>query len=274
MTLQIANSTTPSQRNLVKLKQNNLRKKPLLKLNCVGTKNSAGRNNSGTITSYHKGGGHKKRYRKINFCRKTNSSGIITSIEYDPNRTANIASVYDYLNNEYYYILAPQNICVGDIVKSGVNAEPKIGHSLPISKIPVGSLIHNINPKKSKKAQITRSAGTFSYLIEKTAKTARLLISSGEQRFISVECYATIGIVSNEFFFLTKLGKAGRSRWLNKRPKVRGVATNPIDHPHGGGEGKTSGGHSLTPWGKPSKGNSTSKSKNKLIILKRKNAKI
>ncbi len=274
MALQIVNPVTPSQRNLVKLKKKNLRKTPLLKSNCLGLKNSSGRNNSGTITSYGKGGGHKQKYRKINFYRKTNSLGIITSIEYDPNRTANIASVYNYLSNEYYYILAPKSISVGDIIKSGSNAEPKIGHSLPISKIPVGSLIHNICPKKNKKAQISRAAGTFSYLIEKTAKTARILISSGEQRFLSTECYATIGIVSNEFKFLTKLGKAGRSRWLNKRSKVRGVAMNPIDHPHGGGEGKTSGGYSLTPWGKPSKNNSTSKSNNKLIISKNKNVAI
>ena len=270
MTLKKINPTTPSQRNLIITYRKNLKKTPLIKSKIIGFKNSSGRNNLGIITSYHRGGGHKQKYRELNFSRKNNSFGIITSIEYDPNRTANIASVYDFLISKYFYILAPKNLKIGDIVKSGSNVEPKLGHSLPISKIPVGSLIHNISSKINKKAQISRAAGTFSQLIEKTSKHGRIKISSGEQKFLSVNCYATIGIVSNDLFFFTTIGKAGRSRWLNKRPYVRGVAMNPVDHPHGGGEGKTSGGRtSVTPWGKPTKGGKTSKSKNISIILKK-----
>lgn len=257
--------TTPSQRHLIKINRKHLRKNPFIKSKIKGIKNSSGRNNKGKITAYHKGNGHKQKYRKINFYRTNNSIGIIATIEYDPNRTARIASVYDIETQNYFYMLAPKNLKIGDIVKSGSSAEPLLGHSLPISKIPVGSLIHNISPKKKKKAQISRSAGTFSYLIEKTADYCQIKISSGEQRFLATDCYATIGIVSNEFNFLTNKGKAGRSRWLNIRPTVRGVAMNPIDHPHGGGEGKSSGA-SLTPWGKPTKSGSTSRTRNKLII--------
>jgi large subunit ribosomal protein L2 len=260
--------TTPSQRHLLKIKRKHLQKSPFIKSKIKGIKKSSGRNNQGKITSYHKGGGHKQKYRKINFYRTNDSIGIITTIEYDPNRTANIASVYDIETKGYFYILAPKNLNIGDIVKSGSNAEPLLGHSLPISKIPVGSFIHNISPKKNKKAQISRAAGTFSYLIEKTSNYCQIKISSGEQRLLATECHATIGIVSNEFNFLTNKGKAGRSRWLNKRPTVRGVAMNPIDHPHGGGEGKSSGA-SLTPWGKPTKSGSTSRTRNKLIINKK-----
>lgn len=252
MSLKIINPTTPSQRNLIKLKKNHLAKSPLLKSHVLGLKNSSGRNNSGKITVYHKGGGHKKKYRKINFLRNTVSLGIVITIEYDPNRTANIASVYNILENNYYYILAPKNLTIGDIVRSGPNAQIKIGHSLPLSKIPVGSLIHAISTKKNRKSTISRAAGTFSQLIEKNSKYARIKVSSKKQKFISIHCYATIGTVSNELLFLTNIGKAGRARWLNKRPTVRGVAMNPVDHPHGGGEGKKSG--SLqTPWGKPKK---------------------
>jgi large subunit ribosomal protein L2 len=267
MTFKKIKPTTPSQRNLIKIKDYYLNKIFLIKSDVFGTKNSSGRNSLGTITSFHKGGGHKRKYRKINFCKKLSVSGIITSIEYDPYRTANIASVFNFSDKKYFYMLAPKNLLIGDIIKSGPKAELKLGHSLPFSKIPVGSLVHNVSVKTGKKFQVSRSAGTFSQLIEKTANYARIKLSSGEQRYLSINCYATIGIVSNEFLFLTTLGKAGRARWLNKRPKVRGVAMNPIDHPHGGGEGKTSGGRtSVTPWGKPCKSNPTSTSKNKLVI--------
>lgn len=265
MILKTKKPVTPSQRQLVQLNKKNLRKQPLLKAHLKGLKNSSGRNNSGKITVRHKGGGHKQKYRTIDFFRVNSSTGIICSIEYDPNRNTNIASVFDISTLEFCYILSPKNLKVGDIVKSGSNAETKIGHSLPISKIPVGSYIHNISPKSKAPAQISRSAGTFSRLIEKTLHHAKIELSSGEQRFISVKCYATIGIVSNEFVFLTKLGKAGQSRWLNKRPSVRGVAMNPVDHPHGGGEGKKSG-TGRTPWGKTNKGKKTSKTQNQLII--------
>jgi large subunit ribosomal protein L2 len=265
---------TSSQRHLVLLNKKGLNKFPLIKSKTSGMVNSSGRNHVGKITSFHKGGGHKQKYRKINFERNYNNIGIITSIEYDPNRTANIASVFDIFNNKYYYIIAPLYLKIGDIVKSGVNADVKLGHCLPFNKIPVGSFIYCISSKSKKKAQISRSAGTYSTLIEKTRNYCKIKLSSGELRFIPAKAYATIGIVSNENNFLKVLGKAGRSRWLNKRSKVRGVAMNPIDHPHGGGEGKTSGGRtSVTPWGKPTKNKVTSNSKNKLIIFNRKKKK-
>lgn len=242
-----------------------IKKKSLIKNKIKGKINSSGRNNKGRITSFHKGGGHKKCYRIINFNRVNISKGVICSIEYDPNRTANIASVYDSLNKNFFYILAPKNLKIGDIVESGNNIEPKLGNSLPIEKIPVGSYIHNIAPKLTKNAQISRSAGSFSKLKEKTLQQAIIELNSGEQRYISPQCYATVGIVSNEYNFLKKKFKAGQSRWLNKRPTVRGVAMNPIDHPHGGGEGKKSG-INKTPWGKHNNRGSTSNSKNKYII--------
>lgn len=267
MILKTKKPITPSQRHLVQLSRKNLEKKPLLKKHLKGKINSSGRNNYGSITVRHKGGGHKKKYRTLDFFRKKPSTGIICSIEYDPNRNANIASIFDSSLSKFSYILAPKNLKVGDIVKSGPNAETKNGHSLPISKIPVGSYIYNISSKPQKQAQISRSAGTFSQMTEKTLHYAKIELSSGEQRLVSVKCYATIGIVSNEFAFLVKLGKAGQSRWLNKRPSVRGVAMNPVDHPHGGGEGKKSG-NGRTPWGKPTKGRKTSRARNRLIIKK------
>lgn len=244
-------------------------KNALLKCKIKGKKTSSGRNNQGRITSYHKGGGHKKCYREIDFNRNYKSKGIVCSIEYDPNRNANIASVYDTYNNLFFYILAPKNLGVGDIVESGNNIEPKLGNSLPIEKIPVGSYIHNVSPKVTKCAQISRSAGSFSKLKEKTLTQAIIELSSGEQRYISPKCYATLGIVSNENAFLEKNYKAGQSRWLNRRPTVRGVAMNPVDHPHGGGEGKKSG-TNKTPWGKNNNSGATSSSKNIRIIKNKK----
>jgi large subunit ribosomal protein L2 len=253
------------EKQLLKNGTNVLKVKSLLKFKIKGKINTAGRNNSGKITSFHKGGGHKKNYRKIDFDRKQYSQGIICSIEYDPNRKANIASVHDFNDNIFFYIIAPKKLIVGDIVESGINAEPKLGNSLPIDKIPVGSYIHNIAPKLTKSAQISRAAGAFSVLKEKFLKYAIIELSSGEHRSISSKCYATMGIVSNEYSFLKKCVKAGQSRWLNKRPTVRGVAMNPIDHPHGGGEGKKSGSN-RSPWGKFNNKGSTSSSKNKYII--------
>lgn len=265
MILETKKPVTPSQRQLIKLSQKNLRKGPLLKKHVKGLTNSCGRNNMGKITVRHKGGGHKKKYRTLDFFRVHPLTGIICSKEYDPNRNTTIASVFSIFTEEFSYIIAPKNLKIGDIVKSGPNAETKIGHSLPIAKIPVGSYIHNISPKTKRAAQISRSAGTFSQLTEKTLNYAKVQLSSGEQRFLSVNCYATIGVVSDELIILTKLGKAGQSRWINKRPSVRGVAMNPVDHPNGGGEGKKSGVRS-TPWGKSIKHRKTSRTKNKLII--------
>lgn len=242
-----------------------LKKQPLIKSKVKGKINFAGRNNTGKITVYHKGGGHKKKYRSINFNRTDNSTGIVCSLEYDPNRNSKIAAIFDFDKREFFYIIAPKNLSVGNIVESGDNIEPKLGNSLPISKIPVGSLIHNVSPTIFKKSQISRAAGTFSRLKEKTLNHAIIEISSGENRYISAECYATLGVVSNESVFLKKLYKAGQSRWLNKKPVVRGVAMNPVDHPHGGGEGKKSG-INKTPWGKNNIKGSTSRSKNKKII--------
>jgi large subunit ribosomal protein L2 len=269
MIFQNIKPTTPSRRHLVRLNNKHLNKKPILKTQISGKKNVTGRNNSGQITVFHKGGGVKKRYRNINFHRTKDSTGIVCSIEHDPNRNAFIASVFDFLSSTFSYILAPKNLKVGDIVKSGLEIEPSLGSSLPISEIPVGTHIYNIAPKVSKKSQLSRAAGTFSVIKEKTENYAVIELNSGEQRFISPKCFAAVGEVSNELHFLTRLGKAGRSRWLNRRPTVRGVAMNPIDHPHGGGEGKKSG-KSLSPWGKPNQRGRTSRSSNKLIIKKNK----
>jgi len=249
------------------LNNSGLEKKPFLKHKIKGLKNTSGTNHSGKIVSRRKGGGNKTKYRRITFNRNNYSIGIVVTKEYDPYRSSNISSVYDFTSKKYYYIISPSNLNVGDIVKSGKNVDIFNGNSLPLSKIPVGSLIHNISTKTNKKAEVSRSAGTFSQIIEKTPTTVRLALSSGEQRYVSSKCFVTLGSVSNESWFLTTVGKAGRSRWLNKRPKVRGVAMNPVDHPHGGGEGKTSGGRtSVTPWGKPTKNRKTSNSKNKLRI--------
>lgn len=257
----IKKPTTPSQRHSVQLTRTQLTKKPLIKKNIkIITSRAFGRNTSGKITVRHKGGGHKRRYRKINFIRNTNSIGIITSIEYDPNRNSYIASVCDIENKQFFYILAPKNLKIGDIVKSGLKAELKIGHSLPISNVPVGSYIHNISTTPNTSSQLSRAAGTFSKITENRLQYAKIDLSSGESKFISPQCYVTIGIVSNELIFLTKKGKAGRSRWCNNRPTVRGVAMNPVDHPHGGGEGKKSG-KDKTPWGKNNKQGKTSNSK-------------
>nr|BBC77755.1 ribosomal protein L2 [Nitzschia sp. NIES-3581]BCQ06500.1 ribosomal protein L2 [Nitzschia putrida] len=269
MTLQKVKPTTSSQRQLIKLNQKslNLSKKPILKSKLNGKKNSSGRNHLGRITVSHKGGGVKRRYREILFSRTMNSTGIVCSLEYDPNRNAYIAAVFDFINFEFFYMLAPQNLRVGDIVKSGLEIEPSLGNSLPVSGIPIGTSIYNVSPKINGKGTISRSAGTFSVIKEKTDKYTLIELSSGEQRYIPSKCFASIGEVSKELHFLTRLGKAGQSRWLNKRPTVRGVAMNPIDHPHGGGEGKKSG-NSRTPWGKPNLRGKTSNSTNKLIVKK------
>jgi large subunit ribosomal protein L2 len=258
MKLSTTKTTKFLQKNLLQINTERLRKKPLLKKNIKGLQNLAGRNNSGKITVRHKGGGHKRKYRAINFYRTNITTGITCSLEYDPNRNSYIAAIYDFSNSKFFYILAPKNLKIGDIVESGSTAEPRLGNSLPITQIPVGSYIHNISAKESKPAQISRSAGTFSKLKKKTLNYAIIELSSGEHKLLSPKCFATIGSVSNELIFLTQLKKAGQSRWLNKRPTVRGVAMNPVDHPHGGGEGKKSG-KNKTPWGKPNRKKHTNK---------------
>lgn len=253
MTLTFLKPTTPSQRNFIKLNKKELRKTPIIKTKILGVKNSSGRNHSGKITVRHKGNGHKQKYRQINFLRTSiRSTGIVLSLEYDPFRNCNIASIFDFTQNIFFYILAPEKLSIGNIVESGLSAELSTGNSLPLYKIPESSFIHNITMTDKRKAQFTRAAGTFAILKRKTTSHAQVKLSSKKEKLIPLQGYATLGILSNESYFLTRVGKAGRSRWLSKRPKVRGVAMNPVDHPNGGGEGKKSG-KRFSPWGKPKK---------------------
>lgn len=258
---------TPSQRNTVLLKNNNLYKptKSLTK----GIKRNFGKNNQGRITVRHRGGGHKRLYRVISFDRRE-VNGIVQTIEYDPNRSANIALIENKELDKIWYILAPEGLEIGNSVSSHNDGLIKVGNSLPLSKIPLGSLIHNISLLSNKKGQLVRSAGTYGQLLEKSDnKFAKIRLMSGEQKVLSINCSATLGTVSNNLHKNIKIGKAGRSRWLNKRPSVRGVAKNPVDHPHGGGEGKTSGGRpSVTPRGIITKGKPTSNRKKKKYLIK------
>jgi large subunit ribosomal protein L2 len=235
-------------------------------------KKSGGRNNNGRITARHQGGGHKQKFRIIDFRRdKKGIPAKVATIEYDPNRSARIALLH-YLDGEKRYILAPLDLKVGDTVLSGPEADIKPGNALPIRSIPLGTIIHNIELKIGKGAQLARSAGTFAQLMSKEGKYSQIKLPSGEVRMILMDCYATIGQVGNIDHENVSLGKAGRSRWLGRRPKVRGVAMNPVDHPHGGGEGRTSGGrHPVTPWGVPTKGykTRTNKSSDRFIVKKR-----
>jgi len=225
-------------------------------------KKKGGRNTNGRITCRHRGGGHRRHYRVIDFKRdKIGIPAKVASIEYDPNRKARIALLF-YADGEKRYILAPVNLAVGDQVMSGPEADIKPGNSLPIKNIPLGTLIHNIELRLGKGGQIVRSAGTFAQLMAKEDRYAQVKLPSGEVRLVLLTCHATIGQVGNVVSENIALGKAGRKRWLGKRPKVRGVAMNPVDHPMGGGEGRSSGGrHPCTPWGAPTKGYRTRKNK-------------
>jgi large subunit ribosomal protein L2 len=226
-----------------------------------GFKRFNGRNNLGKITIQHKGGGHKRLYRLINFNRSLNIEGYVFKILYDPNRSANIALIKNNLINNF--IIAPEGLIIGQYIKSSSNANLVIGNALPLNKITIGSLIHNISLFPKTKGKLIRSAGTYAQLIQKIDdKYVKIRLNSGKSKLILLSCYATLGIVSNINYKIKKKNKAGRSRWLNKRPIVRGVAKNPVDHPHGGGEGKTSGGRpSVTPKGKLTKGVPTKKKK-------------
>jgi len=259
---------TPSQRQTILLKKLLLSKKYKNKKLIKGFKKANGKNNSGKITVKHRGGGHKRLYRLIEFNRYEQNEGFVYKILYDPNRSANIALIKK--EKKEFFILAPENLLINQYIQSSQKASLTIGNALPINNIPIGSLIHNISLKPKKGGQLIRSAGTFAQIIQKiNNKYAKIRLSSGELKIILLSCYATLGIVSNSNYKLIKRGKAGRSRWLNKRPKVRGVAKNPVDHPHGGGEGKTSGGRpSVTPKGLITKGVSTrKKSKKKLLFI-------
>jgi large subunit ribosomal protein L2 len=275
MALKTFNPTTPGRRGLVLVDRSGLWKgKPERSLT-EGLKNKGGRNNNGRITARRRGGGHKRRYRVIDFKRlKYDVEATVERLEYDPNRTAFIALI-KYTDGELSYILAPQRLREGDKVISGAAVDIKPGNALPMQSIPVGTIIHNIEMKVGKGGQIARSAGTYAQIIGKDQGYAQLRLSSGEIRMVRAECMATVGAVSNPDQKNIKLGKAGRKRWLGKRPSVRGVAMNPIDHPHGGGEGRTSGGrHPVTPWGKPTKGKRTrSNKKTDRLIMRRRHAK-
>ena len=221
-----------------------------LKIKLKKYKTCSGKNNSGKITVYRKGCGHKKRYRQIDFKLNSNNNlGIVFTIEYDPNRNCNIATIFYVKLKNFRYILAPRNLLIGSVLENNFKSLNRIGHTKIIKKIPVGCCIYNITTKLNGDGKFSRSAGTYSVIIKKTQKFAILILSSGKKKKLFLNCFATIGIVSNEFYFLTQLKKAGRSRWLSKRPTVRGVAKNPVDHPNGGGEGKKSG-KRKTAWGK------------------------
>jgi len=273
MPLKTYKPTTPSQRGFISVDKSGLWKGKPRKSLLVGKKRNSGRNNLGRITSRRIGGGHKKRYRIIDFRRsKVDVQGVVERIEYDPNRSAHLALV-KYDDNNYSYILAAQGLRKGSKVVSSEGAEINPGNALPLKKIPVGTTIHNIEMKPGKGGQLARSAGSAAQLIGRDGKYAQIKLGSGEVRLILSECLASIGSVSNPDKKNTKIGKAGRNRWLGRRPSVRGVAMNPIDHPHGGGEGRTSGGrHPVTPWGKSTKGKRTriNKSTDQFILRRRK----
>jgi large subunit ribosomal protein L2 len=272
MALKQYKPSSPGQRGLVLVDKSSLWSgKPVKKLT-EGLTKSGGRNNTGRITARRRGGGHKRTYRVIDFKRtKFDVPATVERLEYDPNRTAFIALIR-YEDGEQAYILAPQRLAAGDKVVASERADVKPGNAMPIKNIPVGTIIHNVELKPGKGGQIARSAGTYVQLVGRDQGFAIVRLSSGEQRLIRGECMASIGAVSNPDQSNITLAKAGRNRWLGKRPSVRGVAMNPVDHPHGGGEGRTSGGrHPVTPWGKPTKGKKTRSNKetDKLIIRSR-----
>ena len=266
--------TSPGRRHLVKVVNKELHKgKPYAPLLDTKSK-SGGRNNNGRITVRHIGGGHKQHYRMIDFKRtKDGIPATIERIEYDPNRSANIALVL-YADGERRYILAPKGLSAGATIQSGVDAPIKPGNTMPLRNTPLGSVIHAIELKPGKGAQIARAAGTYAQLVAKDGAYVTLRLRSGEMRKIEADCRATLGEIGNSEHMLRSLGKAGASRWRGVRPTVRGVAMNPVDHPHGGGEGKTSGGrHPVSPWGVPTKGYKTRSNKrtDKFIVRRRTN---
>ncbi len=276
MALKKFNPRSPGQRQLVQVDRSQLHKGGPEKKLTEGLKSTGGRNNMGKMTARHKGGGHKRRYRLIDWKRdKFDMVGNVERIEYDPNRTAFIALI-QYEDGEKRYIIAPQRLNAGDKVVSGQKVDVKPGNAMPMKNMPVGTIIHNIEMKPGKGAQMVRSAGTYGQLVGRDQGYAQIRLTSGELRVVRAECMATVGAVSNPDHMNTNDGKAGRSRWKGKRPHVRGVAMNPIDHPHGGGEGRTSGGrHPVSPWGQPTKGykTRTNKATDKFIIRRRKSKK-
>ncbi|CAK0743275.1 50S ribosomal subunit protein L2 [Azospirillaceae bacterium] len=272
MPLRQFNPVTPSLRQLVQVDRSELwRGKPVKSLT-VGLTGSGGRNNTGRITARRMGGGHKRRYRLVDFKRRRfDQAATVERLEYDPNRTGFIALIR-YEDGALSYILAPQRLKVGDQVVSGERVDVKPGNAMPLKNIPVGTIVHNVEMKPGRGGQLARAAGTYVQIVGRDAGYAQLKLSSGELRLVRGECLATIGAVSNPDQANVNIGKAGRNRWLGRRPSVRGVAMNPIDHPHGGGEGRSSGGrHPVTPWGKPTKGKKTRNNKktDRLILRRR-----
>lgn len=273
MALRTYNPTSPGRRHLIQVDRSTLWKGKPLKTLVEGKTKSGGRNNDGRITSRHIGGGAKQAYRKIDFRRrKFDAPGNVERLEYDPNRTAFIALI-KYEDGTLAYILAPQRLGVGDTVVSGPKVDVKPGNAMPLSAMPIGTIVHNVEMKPGKGGQVARSAGSFVQLVGRDSGYAVLKLNSGETRKVSAECMATVGAVSNPDHMNTVVGKAGRTRWLGRRPTVRSIAMNPVDHPNGG---RTKGGkHWATPWGKPTKGYKTRKNKTttKYIVRSRQKAK-
>ena len=273
MPVKVYKPTSPGRRNMsVSDFAEITRSKPERSLTKGLVKKSGGRNSNGRITAYHRGGGHRRRFRVIDFRRnKVEVPAKVAAIEYDPNRSANIALLH-YVDGEKRYILSPGGLKVGDTVVSSAEAEINPGNALPLSRIQLGTTVHAIEMKPGKGAQMVRSAGTSAQIMAREGKMATLRLPSGEMRMVHIDCMATVGEVGNSEHENQRIGKAGRSRWLGKRSNVRGVAMNPVDHPMGGGEGRSSGGrHPCTPWGKPTKGAKTrnNKQSEKYIVKRR-----
>ncbi len=275
MALKTFKPITPSLRQLVIVDRGELYKgKPVKKLT-EGQSSSGGRNNHGRITVRFRGGGHKQAYRIVDFKRRKEGAAKVERIEYDPNRTSFIALI-TYGDGEQSYIIAPQRLSAGDTVVAGAQVDVKPGNAMPLSAIPVGTIVHNVELKIGKGGAIARSAGSYAQIVGRDQGYVILRLNSGEQRLVHGQCYGTVGAVSNPDHMNTSIGKAGRQRWLGWRPHNRGVVMNPVDHPHGGGEGRTSGGrHPVTPWGKPTKGKKTrsNKTTTKFIVTSRHKAK-
>ncbi len=262
MALKSYKPTTPGQRQLVLVDRSSLYHGKPVKGLTEGKHSTGGRNNYGRVTQRWRGGGHKRAYRIVDFKRrKLDMPAVVERMEYDPNRTAFIALVR-YQDGELNYILAPQRLAVGDTIVAAAQADVKPGNAMPLGAMPVGTIVHNVELKPGRGGQIARSAGTYAQYVGRDQGYAILRLNSGEQRLVQQACFATVGAVSNPDHGNISLGKAGRNRWKGRMPSVRGVAMNPVDHPLGGGEGRTSGGrHPVTPWGKPTKGKKTRRNK-------------
>jgi large subunit ribosomal protein L2 len=272
MALKTYNPSTPGLRQLALVDRSELYKGKPVKALTVGKPEKGGRNNLGRITVRFRGGGHKQTYRIIDFKRrKLDAPGTVERLEYDPNRTSFIA-LLRYPDGEQAYIIAPQRLAVGETVVAGAQVDVKPGNAMPLASIPVGTIVHNIETKIGKGGALARSAGSYAQIVGRDQGYVAVRLGSGEQRLVHGQCFATVGAVSNPDHMNASLGKAGRNRWLGRRPHNRGVTMNPVDHPHGGGEGRTSGGrHPVSPWGKPTKGKKTrsNKATDKFIVASR-----